>query len=1049
MAIELDPNDQKYALAAAAILGRHNNDENETNITSAIRDFLITTELAQPGQIVEENPPSESSRRAVDLTALDTFIEVKRRIGTTAPGQPNPDYVAQIDDYLLQSQQSGKGVRMGVLTDGKYWLLRWPGAGAVKTAPPYLFTLKQADNWLLLFEWLRDRALTPIDNLAPNRDSLAQHFGPGSPQYQRDIDGLRALYRQHADSETLRVKRGLWHGLLRTALGELAHSQEALDDLFVRHTYLSAVIGMVVQASFSIDLRAQAEADAGDLIRGRELNQRTGLHGVVESDFFSWLAEVDGLPMLKALAHRAARFDWNEAPTNVAVMLYEIGTPMEERRQLGEYYTPDWLARTMVRELITDPLNSRMLDPACGSGAFLTEAVSHFIAAAQAARWEPLEILNRLRTAVVGIDVHPAAVHLARSAWALAARPAIEAATNAGFNSTLPIPVYLGDSLQLLFSNGDLFSEHTVTIDVGDEQHTRLVFPVSLVDRAEDFDALMSDLTYNIENGLNPLLALDDNQITDPEERRTLETTIEEMRQLHAQGRDHIWAYYTRNLVRPVAFSRAKMDVIIGNPPWINYNQTAEVLREKLRELSENRYGIWVGGRYASNQDVAGLFFVRCIELYLRQGGLIGFVMPHSALQSGQYAKWRTGRWQSPARGRGKLRASEFTLSADFTRKAAWDLERLEPNNFFPIAACAVFARSTGQSGLAEPLAEAVESWQGPAGAENPQRIINSIVNAPIDSESPYAGYSRQGASIRPRRLFFVEETENPAIIQAGQTITVNPRLSSQDKEPWRSLNLNAIARQTIESAHIFDVLHGETLVPYVTLTPLKAALPVKQSETEIPADADGIGGIRLGGLERRMRLRWRTISEMWDAHKAPVNKLDLLGRLNYHGSLSSQLEWIQTHDVRPIRVLYTAGGTPTAAVLSDDAALVDERLYWLACKDLDEAHYLLAIINSNALHNAAAPLMSKGLFGARDLHKHLWKLPIPEYDPANQQHIELSNIGRAAAQGAAQQLAQLRQERGDRLTVTIARRELRKWLRESPEGATVEAGVARLLAGG
>ena len=1047
--MELDPNDPKYALAAADILGRHNHDENETNITSAIRDFLITTELAQPSQIVEENPPSESSRRAVDLTALDTFIEVKRRIGTTAPGQPNPDYVAQIDDYLLQSQQSGKGVRMGVLTDGKYWLLRWPGAGEVKTAPPYLFTLKKADNWLLLFEWLRDRALTPIDNLAPDREAIAQHFGPGSPQYQRDIDGLRALYRQNADAETIKVKRELWHGLLRTALGELAQSQESLDDLFVRHTYLSAVIGMVVQASFGIDLRAQAESDAGDLIRGRELNQRTGLQGVVESDFFSWPAEVGGLPMLKALAHRAARFNWAETPTNVAVMLYEIGTPMEERRQLGEYYTPDWLARTMVRELITDPLNSRMLDPACGSGAFLTEAVAHFIDAAQNARWEPLEILNRLRTAVVGIDVHPAAVHLARSAWALAARPAIEAATNAGFDSPLPIPVYLGDSLQLLFSNGDLFSEHMVTIDVGDEQHTRLVFPVSLVDRAEDFDALMSDITYSIENGLNPLLAMDDNHITDPDERRTLETTIEEMRRLHAQGRDHIWAYYTRNLVRPVAFSRAKVDVLIGNPPWINYNQTAEVLREKLRELSENRYGIWVGGRYASNQDVAGLFFARCIELYLRQGGLIGFVMPHSALQSGQYAKWRTGQWQSPARGRGKNRASEFTLSADFTHKAAWDLERLEPNTFFPIPSCVVFARNTGQSGLAEPLTENVENWRGPAGAETPRRTLSNITNAPIGSESPYARYSHQGASIRPRRLFFVEETENPAIIQAGQTITVNPRLGSHDKEPWRSLNLNAITRQTIESAHIFNVLLGEALVPYATLTPLKAALPVKQSEAEIPADSDDVGGIRMGGLERRMRLRWQTISGMWESHKSAVNRMNLLENLDHYGKLSSQLEWMRNHDVRPIRVLYTAAGRPTAAVLSDDAVLVDETLYWIACKDLDEAHYLLAIINSNALASAVNQFTTPNWAGdTRVLHKHLWKLPIPEYDPANRQHIELSNAGQAAAQGAAQQLAQLRQERGGRLTVTIARRELRKWLRESPEGAAVEAGVARLLAG-
>ena len=77
--------------------------------------------------MVEENPPSGASRRAVDLTALDTFIEFKRRIGTASGGEPDPENVKQLDDYLAQSADQGK-IRMGILTDGKHWLLRWPGS---------------------------------------------------------------------------------------------------------------------------------------------------------------------------------------------------------------------------------------------------------------------------------------------------------------------------------------------------------------------------------------------------------------------------------------------------------------------------------------------------------------------------------------------------------------------------------------------------------------------------------------------------------------------------------------------------------------------------------------------------------------------------------------------------------------------------------------------------------------------------------------------------------------------------------------------------------
>ena len=1057
MAIHIDIGDPKYRNAVAEILRRHDRGEPEANITSAVRDFLILTGLARSEEMIEENPPSDASRRAVDLTALDTFIEFKRRIGTASGGAPNPQYVEQLDDYLTQSASRGR-VRMGVLTDGKRWLLRWPRAGKVRLTHPYAFTLEKPDHWIALHNWLRDSVLVSLEGESPDREGIVGHFGPESPSYQRDIAALKTLYQENADLETIRIKRRLWYDLLRTALGEIAYTTEGMsaeaqarlskvgvgpeemDDLFVRHTYLSAVIGMVVQASFGIDIRRLAETDPADLLKGRELYRATGLQGVLESDFFAWPNEVGGKPLLQTLARRVARFDWTEAPPDTAATLYESVIPAEERRQLGEYYTPAWLARAMMRELVDDPLNQRVLDPACGSGTFVAEAVSHFIAAAAAAHWKPGNVLNRLREAVTGIDVHPVAVHLARAAWTLAARPAINDAGAAGFDASLSIPVYLGDALQLRFRTGDMFAEHNIMVQVEDEENTELVFPVSLVERAEAFDALMGDVSASIERGDDPFLALDDNHIDDSAERQVIGNTIATMKRLHDKGSNHIWAYYARNMVRPVVLSRSKVDVVIGNPPWINYNQTADILRDELLNLSRNTYGIWAGGRYATHQDVAGLFFVRSADLYLKDGGVIGFVLPHSALQAGQYSKWRSGQWRA--------RKSGPSVSVDFTLKPAWDLEQLKPNSFFPIPASVAFARKLSQDVSGKPLAGSVERWRGTAGAEDVRRETAGITDTGAAGESPYGGYSRQGATIVPRCFFYVNETENTAVVQAAPTITINPRRGSQDKVPWKDLDLTAITGQTVENRHLFDVHLGETIAPYVALEPLKVLLPLKREDVAIPTDDDGPGGIRLGGLERRMRERWQTVSRLWEDNKALANSLNLLERLDYVHNLSAQLEWQHDSNDRQVRVVYTKAGEPTAALLEGSATLVDHLLYWIPCRTIDEANYLLAIINSDALQEGVRPLMSKGQFGARDLHKHLWKLPIPEFDPAEELHAAVAEAGATAAAVAKAKLDQLREQRGDRLTITIARRELRMWLRESIEGRAVEEVVRELLKG-
>ena len=135
-------------------------------------------------------------------------------------------------------------------------------------------------------------------------------------------------------------------------------------------------------------------------------------------------------------------------------------------------------------------------------------------------------------------------------------------------------------------------------------------------------------------------------------------------------------------------------------------------------------------------------------------------VLPHSALQAGQYSKWRTGAWRT--------NQGTQTLSVNFGFKTAWDLYNLEPNDFFPIPASVVFAENLGLVGKAVPLAGDVELWRGTTGIDDVQRQPVMVSDANVAVTSPYAAKALNGATIFPRRLFFIEETENTARVRGG-----------------------------------------------------------------------------------------------------------------------------------------------------------------------------------------------------------------------------------------------------------------------------------------
>ena len=148
--------------------------------------------------------------------------------------------------------------------------------------------------------------------------------------------------------------------------------------------------------------------------------------------------------------------------------------------------------------------------------------------------------------------------------------------------------------------------------------------------------------------------------------------------------------------------------------------------------------------------------------------------------------------------------------------------------------------------------------------------------------------------------------------------------------------------------------------------------------------------------------------------------------------------------------------------MIEDDKAILDTTLYQVTCRSENEAYYLLAIINSTALFRAVEHLMPRGKFGrARHLHKHLWKLPILEFDPKNKLHAKLTKLGKKAEKEAKERIEEMTNPSNGPPTVDAGREELRNnWQRpmkppkkkkKGPErfsktAADIEAPVTELL---
>ena len=963
----------------------------------ALLHRLLVDGLGADSRDIDFEKPVPEVHGRIDALLGRTVFELKSDLN-----RERRDAEEGLTRYLTEREGQTGARYVGIATDGADFIAFFLKNGRVVEADACRTDPASPQD---LLAWLQG-AVAVGDSLLPDPDTITREFGRHSLAARRALDDLGRLWATLGATPEARLKRELWENLLGLAYG----AQVSDDALFLQHTYLAVVAKAIAWAAL-VDTPAQ---DAEALLHGAAFTD-AGISGQSEPDFFDWpLADAAGRDLVLRISRHVNRFRLQDIRMDILKALYESLIDPETRHDLGEYYTPDWLAARLVAAAVDAPLEQRVMDPACGSGTFLFHLVRAVLAAAQAAGLSPAAAARKAVDKVAGIDIHPVAVIFARVTYLLALMPALRKE----HPGDIALPVYLGNALQWdltqpadkgdqpdFLASDEMLEIFVPAIEVTEPEPQRLPpatlrFPTAVAADALLFDRLLDNMIRFGERSEPPAnfaAWMDRERVASPADKLVLRETYGVMRRLQGEGRNHIWGYVARNLARPVwlASEAQKADVVLGNPPWVSYRYMSGAFKSRFRSECQAA-GLWVGGKVATQQDLAGYFHLRAAALYLRQTGRMALVMPYAALSRQAWAPFRKGEVKRSGQVEFRLRFTE-----------GWTFgPAVQP--LFPVPSCVLFAEVQNAPSPAT-LPARVQAFTGTLPRRNasaPEADAHlRDAPAPWPAEaadqggSPYRRLFRNGATLFPRRLVLVEPAPMPGMLPPNPEFPMlRGRTGTQDKEPWKTVEP---PQGRVKKEFLYSVLLGESIAPFRVLTTQQAV---------IPWDAEGHGtnldlDINTGAAPKQQLMDSKTAGErghlelaqwlekveaIWERHKR--SPISLLEQWDYYGKLSCQFP------TAAVRVVYTKAGTNLAAcAIRESSAIIDSQLYWAAVDSLEEAGYLCAILNSEALRSGVEQFQAQGQWGARHFDKYVFNLPIPRFDAANPLHGELAQAAQTA----------------------------------------------------
>lgn len=355
----------------------------------------------------------------------------------------------------------------------------------------------------------------------------------------------------------------------------------------------------------------------------------------------------------------------------------------DERRDSGTYFTPGALAPAVLRDALTvhlaqrlarsdteiaralpdpDPVlraamrSTRVLDPACGSGTFLVEAL-HLLSGPDP---DAAVVRKLVTTRLFGVDRHPAAVRIAElRLWlellrAMRGRPIARLTPLPNLDTTIRVgdavldpfagsrlpPVLLRRIRRLDRAIGTLHGAERRRALAVLHRLERVAARRATADRITVLRAALADIR---EGARAPdLFGASHRPSSLVRQRATgiraeLHVLVRQRRQLAVN--DTAAAFGIESAFAPV-LAAGGFDLVVGNPPWVRGERLPATTRARLA----SRYRWWraggTGWRHAP--DLAVAFLERGIEL-LAPGGTIAFLLPAKLATAGYATRCRAG----------------------------------------------------------------------------------------------------------------------------------------------------------------------------------------------------------------------------------------------------------------------------------------------------------------------------------------------------------------------------------------------------------------------